>query len=695
MASAATQLTTPIQFIKGVGPARSKALSQTGIETVEDLLYYFPRRHLDRTSITACKDFKREAIVTVVGIVKSCGMKTIRRGKLFQALIEDGTGFIRLTWFNGAAYVKKSIKVGDRLAIHGKVDFYQGFQIVHPEYDKLDMESEPLSTGSVIPLYPLNKNFQSAGLTHRSLRKFIRNIQNQLDGIPDFYTEDFKQDHSLINRNDALSAIHFAKDVVHLKKAIYRLKFDEHFFLQLGVALKKDTLDRIGTNPLGKTGPYAKLIYRQLDFELTSAQKRVLKEIHDDLKKSVMMNRLLQGDVGCGKTIIAILASAIAVGNKVQVAIMAPTEILTHQHYEVFKKYADIAKIPTALLVGNIKSKERKLILDGLKTGKISIIIGTHALIQKDVDFKKLGLVIVDEQHRFGVLQRGDLVAKGHNPHFLAMTATPIPRTLSITYYGDMDISVIDEMPKNRIPITTTVVQPTRLAKVYNFIKEEMNRGRQCIVVYPLVEETEKSDLAAAVEAHQELSEKIFPKYKVGLIHGRMKREEKDKIMESFSNNNINILISTTVIEVGIDIPNATVMLVEHAERFGLTQLHQLRGRVGRSARKSYCILVQRNFTDLGNLRLKIMESTNDGFKIADEDLKMRGPGVFFGIQQSGFFKFKIANLISDGKILVEARSAAFALIKDDPSLKKPENVKIKQHFQKHYQYLLKDINTA
>jgi ATP-dependent DNA helicase RecG len=408
-----------------------------------------------------------------------------------------------------------------------------------------------------------------------------------------------------------------------------------------------------------------------------------------------MMNRLLQGDVGCGKTIIAILASAIAVGNKVQVVIMAPTEILAHQHYEVFKKYADIAKIPSALLVGNIKSKERKLILDGLKTGKISIIIGTHALIQKDVDFKKLGLVIVDEQHRFGVLQRGDLVAKGHNPHFLAMTATPIPRTLSITYYGDMDLSVIDEMPKNRIPITTTVVQPTRLAKVYNFIKEEMNRGRQCMVVYPLVEETEKSDLAAAVEAHQELSEKIFPKYKVGLIHGRMKREEKDKIMESFSNNNINILISTTVIEVGIDIPNATVMLVEHAERFGLTQLHQLRGRVGRSARKSYCILVQRNFTDLGNLRLQIMESTNDGFKIANEDLKMRGPGVFFGIQQSGFFKFKIANLISDGKILMEARSAAFALIKDDPALKKPENAKIKQHFQKHYQYLLKDINTA
>lgn len=695
MAAAATQLTAPIQFIKGVGPARSKALSQTGIETVEDLLYYFPRRHLDRTSITDCKDLQKEAVVTVVGVVKSCGMKTIRRGKLFQALIEDDTGFLTLTWFNGAVYVQKSIKIGDRLAIHGKVDFYRGFQIIHPEYDKLDIDSEPLSTGSVIPLYPLNQTLRSAGLAHRSLRKFIRTIQNQLSAIPDFYTEDFKKNHQLIDRKEALNAIHFAKDVAHLKKAIYRLKFDEHFFLQLGVALKKDTLDRIGTNPLGKTGPYAKLIYDQLDFELTIAQKRVLKEICDDMKKPIMMNRLLQGDVGCGKTIVAILASAIAVGNKVQVAVMAPTEILAQQHYKVFKKFMDIAKIPTAILVGKIKSKERKSILDGLKTGKINIIVGTHALIQKDVKFKKLGLVIVDEQHRFGVLQRGDLVAKGQNPHFLTMTATPIPRTLSITYYGDMDLSIIDEMPKNRIPVTTTVVQPTRLSKVYNFIKEEIGRGQQCMVVYPLVEETEKSDLAAAVEAHQELSEKIFPEFKVGLIHGRMKKEEKDMVMESFSNNNINILVSTTVIEVGIDIPNATIMLVEHAERFGLTQLHQLRGRVGRSTHKSYCILVQRNFSDLGNKRLRIMENTNDGFKIADEDLQMRGPGVFFGIQQSGFFNFKIANLISDGKILQDARAAVFALIKDDRSLQKPDNVEIRQHFQKHYQYLLKNMNTA
>ena len=692
MASAAIKLDTPIQFIKGVGPARADALAKSDVETVEDLLYYFPRRHLDRTTITLCKDLQKDSVVTIVGTVKSCGFQTLRRRKIFQALVEDGTGFITLTWFNGAKYVQNSIKVGDKLAVHGKVDIFRSYQITHPEYDKLESDAEPLSTGAVIPIYSLNQTFKNARLEHRSLRRFIRNIQNQIIEIPDYYSDAFRKKHDLITLKDALTAIHFADDIAELQQAIHRLKFDEHFFLQLGVALKKDSLDRIGTYPLDKTGPHAKLIYNSLDFELTIAQKRVLKEIHDDMKKPIMMNRLLQGDVGCGKTIVAILASAIAVGNKVQVAIMAPTELLAHQHYEVFKKYCEIAQIPIALLVGKTKTKERNSILNGLKNGKINIAVGTHALIQKDVEFHKLGLVIVDEQHRFGVMQRGDLVAKGENPHFLAMTATPIPRTLSITYYGDMDVSIIDEMPKNRIPITTTVVQPDRLPKVYNFIKEEVGRGHQCMVVYPLVEESEKSDLAAAVEAHRELSEQVFPKLNVGLIHGRMKKDAKDSIMDSFSKNEINILISTTVIEVGIDIPNSTIMLVEHAERFGLTQLHQLRGRVGRSDKKSYCILVKRNFTENGNKRLKIMENTNDGFKIADEDLIMRGPGVFFGIQQSGFFKFKIANLLTDGKILREARQAAFEIVKNDPKLINSENIVLNEHFKKHYQYLLKDI---
>lgn len=695
MASAAIKLSTPIQYIKGVGPARSDALSQINIKTVEDLLYYFPRRHLDRTTVTPCSDLQKDSVATIVGIIKSCGVKTLRRGKLFQALLEDGSGYITLTWFNGISYVKKSIKVGDKLAVHGKVEYYRGYQITHPEYDKLDKNSDLLSTGSVIPLYPLNQTLKKARLEHRSLRKFIRDIHNKIKDIPDFYYENFRNEHDLVSRIEALTAIHFADNEDQLKSAVQRLKFDEHFFLQLGVAIKKKTLDRIGTQPLNKTGSMAKTIYEHLDFELTVAQKRVLNEISEDLKKPVMMNRLLQGDVGSGKTIVAILASALAVDNSVQVAIMAPTEILAQQHYEVFKKFTDAAKVTTALLVGSMKSRERKTILNGLRKGKIKIVVGTHALIQGDVEFNKLGLVIVDEQHRFGVLQRSDLVRKGENPHFLAMTATPIPRTLSITYYGDMDISIIDEMPKNRIPVTTSVVQPERMPKVYNFIIKEVQAGRQCMIVYPLVEESEKSDLAAAVDAQQELGKKIFPNLVVGLIHGRMKKEEKNSMMEAFAKNEINILISTTVIEVGIDIPNTTIMIIEHAERFGLTQLHQLRGRVGRSDQKSYCILVQRNITENSIQRLKIMESTNDGFKVADEDLKMRGPGVFFGIEQSGFFKFKIANLITDGNILRKARQAAFNLVSDDPQLVKSQNQAIKDHFTKHYQYLLKGLNVG
>jgi ATP-dependent DNA helicase RecG len=428
---------------------------------------------------------------------------------------------------------------------------------------------------------------------------------------------------------------------------------------------------------------------------LTNAQERVIKEIHQDLKQSISMNRLLQGDVGSGKTIVSILVSALAVGNNTQVAIMVPTEILATQHYHSFKTELVKANIPCALLVGNMKKSERTSILDGLKNGKIPVLIGTHALIQDDVDFKNLGLVIVDEQHRFGVNQRAKLVEKGNNPHFLAMTATPIPRTLSITYHGDMDLSIIDEMPANRIPVVTKVVEPARLGKVYKFIREEVAAGRQCMVIYPLVEESEKSDLAAAVEAHQELDEKFFPDLCVGLVHGRMKADEKDDIMERFSRNEINILVSTTVVEVGVDIPNATVMVVEHADRFGLTQLHQLRGRVGRGAEKSYCVLVKRNVTDTSRTRLFIMEETHDGFVIADEDLKLRGPGEFFGIKQSGFLKYKIANLVTDGPIIRDARKLAFEIVAKDPNLKSESNKMIRETFIRDYADRLEEVSLS
>ena len=688
-------LSTSLQYIKNVGPERAKVLSEIGLEDSEDLLYYFPRRHLDRTTVTAISLLKKGMITTIVGKVETCGERKTRKGKLFQAVLSDGTGLLTLLWFNGVPYIKKSIEIGDQFAVHGKIEFYNGLQIVHPEYDKLNIDDDPLNTGSVIPLYPLTQELQKAGIENRFFRKIIRGMLKGINNISDFFPSEFLQKHKLVSRYEALHWIHFADKEKDVKRAIYRLKFDEHFFLQLLMALKKESNCRVGTKPLDKTGPHVKLIYDQLNFELTDAQNRVLKEIRTDLGKPITMNRLLQGDVGSGKTIVAVLAAAIAIGNNVQIAVMAPTEILVRQHYESFKKFSEIGKITCAILVGNTKEGERKKVIDALKTGRIDLIVGTHALIQKDIEFKNLGLVIVDEQHRFGVTQRGDLVEKGLNPHFLAMTATPIPRTLAITYHGDMDLSIIDELPKHRKPVITKKIGPERLKNVYNFMNNEVSKGRQCMIVYPLVEETEKSDLTAAVEAYETLSRTAFTDVNVGLIHGRMKKEEKDNIMNEFSDNRIKILVSTTVIEVGIDVPNATVMLVEHADRFGLIQLHQLRGRVGRGSEKSYCIFVQRDITENSRKRLDIMERTNDGFVISDEDLKLRGPGEFFGIRQSGFFKYKIADLVMDGPIIKSARKAAFDLVAKDPHLRNRSFIELRRHFLKKYQHMLDFVNIS
>ena len=688
-------LSTSLKYIKNVGSARAKVLTEIGLEDSEDLLYYFPRRHLDRTTVTAISLLKKGMITTIVGKVETCGERKTRKGKLFQAVLSDGTGLLTLLWFNGVPYIKKSIEIGDQFAVHGKIEFYNGLQIVHPEYDKLNIDDDPLNTGSVIPLYPLTQELQKAGIENRFFRKIIRGMLKEINNISDFFPSEFLRKHKLVSRYEALHWIHFADKEKDVKRAIYRLKFDEHFFLQLLMALKKESNCRVGTKPLDKTGPHVKLIYDQLNFELTDAQNRVLKEIRTDLGKPITMNRLLQGDVGSGKTIVAVLAAAIAIGNNVQIAVMAPTEILVRQHYESFKKFSEIGKITCAILVGNTKEGERKKVIDALKTGRIDLIVGTHALIQKDIEFKNLGLVIVDEQHRFGVAQRGDLVEKGLNPHFLAMTATPIPRTLAITYHGDMDLSIIDELPKHRKPVITKKIGPERLKNVYNFMNNEVSKGRQCMIVYPLVEETEKSDLAAAVEAYETLSRTAFTDVNVGLIHGRMKKEEKDNIMNEFSDNRIQILVSTTVIEVGIDVPNATVMLVEHADRFGLIQLHQLRGRVGRGSEKSYCIFVQRDITENSRKRLDIMERTNDGFVISDEDLKLRGPGEFFGIRQSGFFKYKIADLVMDGPIIKSARKAAFDLVAKDPHLRNRSFIELRRHFLKKYQHMLDFVNIS
>ena len=687
-------LTDPISILEGVGEQRSVSFSQSGIDSIKDLLYTFPRRYLDRTNVTQIKHFQKNQTVSLVARIESFGEKPIRKGKLFQVLVTDGTGFLTLTWFNSIHFIKQKLKVGLNLAIHGKVEWYQGYSITHPEIDFLESEAGSFQSGKIIPLYPLNQDLKSTGIQQRFLRKIIQQVLDSPVVINDYLSKSFLKKNNLVSLEEALKNIHFSTNKKNLSDAIRRLKFDEHYLLQILLIFKKEKFQTNKTKPLKDIGPYFNTVIDNLKFELTNAQKNVIKEIHFDLKKDSQMNRLIQGDVGCGKTIVAILTSAIAIGNNVQTAIMAPTEILARQHYFSFKTELEKNNIPCGLLIGKMKKNDRNLILKGLSNGKLPIIIGTHALIQQDVKFKQLGLVIVDEQHRFGVKQRALLIQKGKNPHSLSMTATPIPRTLSITYHGDMDLSIINELPSNRIPVRTKVVLPQRMQSIYDFIKKECIEGRQCMIVFPLIEESEKLDLEAAIQAHIKLKNKVFSNLEVGLIHGKMTSTEKEDIISQFAKKRINILVSTTVIEVGIDIPNATVMLIENAERFGLTQLHQLRGRVGRGADQSYCILVRRNTTDTSLNRLKVLEKTNDGFEVADEDLRLRGPGEFFGLKQSGFLKFKIANLVMDEKIIQLARKTATNIIKKDPSLISKKNKIIKEMLLKTYSDKLKNINS-
>ena len=684
-------LSTPLTVLKGIGPKKAEALSIDGLSTIDQLLHYYPRKYLDRTTLTLLSKLSGGQNVNVIGTIQSIKMRKGKFKYFLESIIYDGYGYLTLRWFNGAKYIKKALKIGDKLAVSGKVEFYNGYQIIHPDFEKLKEDEDPINTGSIIPIYPLTSNLKNNGIDSRFLRRIIKTIKKSSISINDHFEKNFLLETNLIELKRALNDIHFAKSLIDLNRAIERLKFDEHFFLQLYLAFKNQKNLKIKSKPCFQNSKFDKKIIEALSFELTEAQHRAHTQIKNSLTNSSPMNCLLQGDVGSGKTIVSILASSIAVESNFQVAIMAPTEILARQHLKSFKKEFDPLKITCALLTGGMARKERDKIIESLNNGKIDLVIGTHALIQKDVKFKKLGLVIIDEQHRFGVNQRRKLVEKGNNPHFLAMTATPIPRTLAITLYGDMDLCIIDEMPKNRKPVITKVIDENRLKRVYDFMAKEVALGRQCMIVYPLVEETEKSDLIAATEMYEELSKNEFSNLEVGLIHGKMEKTEKDSIMNQFSANNINILISTTVIEVGIDVPNSTIMLIEHAERFGLTQLHQLRGRVGRGKNKSFCILVRRSFSENAKKRLNIMEETNDGFVIADEDLKIRGPGEFFGIRQSGYLSFKIANMKTDGSLIQKARKLAKEIIKHDSNLEGRKNIELKNKLYKTYKQNLNE----
>tara|TARA_A100001011_G_scaffold344487_1_gene379499 strand:- start:87 stop:1988 length:1902 start_codon:yes stop_codon:yes gene_type:complete len=630
----------------------------------------------------------------IVGKIISLDIKQARKRRFFEITINDGSGTLKCIWFRGLSWISEKFSLNETIAVYGKIEFYNGFRLIHPEFDMLDDNEDPINTGKIISIYPSNTDLKSVGIDSRGFRRLLNSaIEKSKSSISDFYSSRILKSNGLTNLTSALENIHKPENQIKLDNAIYRLKFDEHFFLQLILALKRSSLKRNKTIKFTNKDNFVKKIFNQIPFNLTNSQIKVLKDIRDDLSSDKSMNRLIQGDVGCGKTVVALLAAAIAIDNSSQVAIMAPTEILSEQHYNSFKDYCDAVGISCELLIGNLNKKEKDYINERLKSGKIDIVIGTHALIQEKINFKNLGLAIIDEQHRFGVEHRKMLIKKSKNPNVLAMTATPIPRTLSMTLHGDMDISIINELPKNRIPIITKIVNEDRLESIYEFIKKEMKEKRQCYIVFPIIEESESLDLEAAQTSYENIKNNILPDYKIGYIHGKMKKNERDVQMDKFINGEINLLVSTTVIEVGIDNPNATVMIIENSERFGLTQLHQLRGRIGRGAQQSYCILVQRKNTPIANHRLKVMENTLNGFKISDEDLKLRGPGEFFGKRQHGYLKTKIADISKDLDIIKFARNLAFDIVQDDCELKNPEHKNIKNELIYRYSNMLEFID--
>ena len=689
--SLANPIYDDITYLKGVGPKRAKQLKSYGIEYIIDLLYQIPRKYLDRTNIKPITQIKIGEQAVIIGKVISKNMKIVGKRRLFQVTISDDTGELQCVWFNGLSWIIEKFKINDQVAVFGKIEFYNGLKITHPDFDILD-ESENYNTGQIIAQYSSTAELKSKGLDSRGFRKLIKNIvSNQKYLIEDFLPDPILKQENLILLKDALKNIHFPIDSQSITSAMYRLKFNEHFFIQLLMALKrKNAINNKGI-AYPKRGRYLKNIYEKLTFELTSSQIKVLREIRHDLKSTQIMNRLIQGDVGSGKTIVAILTAAIIIAEDYQVALMAPTEILAEQHFESIQKYCDNADIVCELITSNKSQKEKDKIINELKTGEIQFIIGTHSLIQDKIKFNKLGLIIIDEQHRFGVEHRKLLIDKGLSPEVLAMTATPIPRTLAITIHGDMDISIIDELPKNRLPIKTKVVSEKNLDHVYQEMKKEMKNGGQCFVVYPLIEESEKLDLEAATSGYEKL-QTIFKEFNLGYINGKMKKDEIDAQMRLMNQGKIHCLVATTVIEVGINIPNATMIIIENAERFGMTQLHQLRGRIGRGEKQGYCFFIQRNQTLNSNKRLNIMENTLDGFIISDEDLKMRGPGDFFGTKQHGFIKSKVVDFANDGSIIRRARQQAFDVVTKDPVLNKIEHQKIKKTFKKKYKHMLEFV---
>ncbi len=675
------RLDSLIQYCKGIGLKRAERLKKLGISTVEDALSYFPWRYEDRGNLKKIGRLSYGAYETVSGEVVSAEVVQTKRKhvRIFELLITDRSGMLIGSWFN-QPFMQKMFKKGQRVILSGiiKANTYKGGlpQIENPDYEIMeDDETDGLiHTGRMVPIYRT-----TAGISVRYLRSMIKDILDTCVGaMSEMLPKGIVEKYSLMPVQEAYYEVHFPtqeKDVNVLNRGLSaahrRLSFEELFVLELGLALRKWGLmvekKGIQFRPLMNL---EMMLRKSLPFGLTKAQERVIAEIRNDMTADRPMNRLVQGDVGCGKTIVALMAALLAVENGYQACVMAPTEILAEQHYSNMTGLVGPLGIAVRSLTGSRKKKEKAEVIAEIESGEARIVVGTHALIEEQVIFSKLGLAIIDEQHRFGVMQRSTLTAKGYEPDVLVMTATPIPRTLALTVYGDLDVSVIDEMPEGRIPIITQLYFENRRREAYQFMDGELNKGRQIYVVYPLVEETEKSDLNAATEMAAHMQKDVFQGRKIGLLHGRMKGDVKESVMAAFKAREIQILVSTTVIEVGVDVPNATVMVIEHPERFGLSQLHQLRGRVGRGDHQSYCILMgPRMFAVEARERLNAFAHTNDGFKIAEEDLRMRGPGEFFGTRQSGLPDLRAANIIRDADLLEIARSEAMQLLEQAPQL--------------------------
>ena len=699
-AIARKNLQTRMQFIKGVGPKLSELLEKRGVTTVEDALYLLPHRYEDRRELVPIARLRPGQTQVFTGSVTTAEATATKGGRrVFEAIVRDKSGSIVLKWFNAnAVWMKRTWKIGRMGVFTGEVSQF-GYQreVHHPDVEWLAegqdvyavLAADPVNFGRIVPVYPLTE-----GLSQKIMRRVMKEmLDNFVESVQELVPAEILKRLSFPGLRQSLRAIHLPPPEAELEDlnqgrtpAHRAIAFDEFFFWELGLALKKRGVTLEGGIAFQVTHRYTKQLAKMLPFELTPAQRRVLTEIKNDMMAPHPMHRLVQGDVGSGKTLVALMAALVAVENGYQVAIMAPTEILAEQHWHTIHHWCTELGIESVLITSGMKGKVKSAALERVADGNAQIVIGTHAVIQDKVEFAHLGLGIIDEQHRFGVLQRGILKKKGINPDILVMTATPIPRTLAMTLFGDLSLSVIDELPPGRIPVETRIFFESRRTQAYDIIREEIKKQHQAYVIYPLVEETEKSDLKAATQMAEHLERDVFPDLRIGLLHGRLSPDEKEAVMGSFKVHELDILVATTVIEVGIDVPNATVMVIEHAERFGLSQLHQLRGRVGRGGAKSRCILLTPGkLSEDGEKRLRVMEATSDGFRIAEADLEIRGPGDFLGTRQSGMPDFRVANILRDGSILDEARKVAFELLEQDPELSSSGNATLREELLRRW----------